>query len=338
MIRVGIIGATGYTGQETLKILLRHKHAKLTALTALPEECGRLGDIFPQLHGLFDVDVVPLELEKFCKQVDAVFCCLPHKVSMQFVPKFLQAGLKVVDFSADYRLRDVKVYQQYYAQHSDPDNIARAAFGLPELFRQQIRGKDLVANPGCYPTCAGLGLAALLDAGLIELEGIIVNAVSGVSGAGRKATLAFHFPEINENLFAYATGGVHRHSPEIDQICSEITGGAVKVLFQPHVASIDRGMLCTIYAKPREKLSSEQLLALYRQYYRDERFVRILDKPPMFKAVANSNFCDIHPTVCADGRTVIVFSAIDNLIKGAAGQAVQNLNIIYELDETEGLL
>jgi len=338
MLRMGIIGATGYTAQEALKIFLRHGRLQVTALTALPEQCGPLGQIFPALQGQIDLDVVPLDMADFCSKVDAAFCCLPHKVAMQFVPKLLQAGLKVIDFSADYRLRDVKVYKKYYTDHTDPANIKRAAFGLPELFRKDIPGKDLVANPGCYPTCAALGLAPLLADGLVEQQGIIVNAVTGVSGAGRNPSSAWHFPEMNENMFAYAPGGVHRHSPEIDQICSEVAGKPVKTLFQPHVAAVDRGILCTIYAKPSAKLTSKQLLELFGRYYKDEKFVRVLDRLPTVKAVANTNFCDVHPTISVDGQTVIVFSALDNLIKGASGQAVQNLNIICGFDETEGLL
>jgi len=338
MIRIGIIGATGYTGEETLKILLRHRQFKATALTALPEECGAVDEIFPRLQGLFDLPVKPLDLDTFCEQVDAVFCCLPHKVSMQFVPKLLEAGLKVVDFSADYRLRDVAVYRKFYAEHTDAKNIAQAAFGLPELFYDQIAGKCLVANPGCYPTSAALGVAPLLAEGLIDLEGIVVNAVTGVSGAGRKPSLAYHFPEMNENLFAYAAGGVHRHGPEIDQICSDVAGKTVKTLFQPHVVGIDRGILSTIYARASQPTSANDLLDLYRRYYQGKRFVRVLDRPPTVKAVANTNFCDVYPTLSADKRTVVVFSALDNLIKGASGQAVQNMNILYGIDQAEGLL
>ncbi|MFA5865363.1 MAG: N-acetyl-gamma-glutamyl-phosphate reductase [Phycisphaerae bacterium] len=338
MVNVGIIGATGYTGEEAIKILLRHGQAKLTALTALPEECGPIGDIFPSLRKRIDLKVEPLELDRFVKKVDVALCCLPHKVSMSLIPKMLSAGLKVIDFSADYRLRDLATYEKYYCKHTDVENLAKAAFGLPELFRSKIVGKQLVANPGCYPTGSSLALAPLLAEGLIELDTIISNAVTGVSGAGRKATLAYHLPEMNENMFPYAPGGVHRHSPEINQICGDVAGKPVKVLFQPHVGPFDRGILSSVYARPTKPLTKEKLGELYSKFYGSEIFVRILNSPPTIKAIARSNFCDIFPTISVDGRAVIIFSAIDNLIKGASGQAIQNLNIICGLPESEGLL
>jgi N-acetyl-gamma-glutamyl-phosphate reductase len=338
MVNVGIIGATGYTGEEAIKILLHHPHAKISALTALPEECGKIGDIFPSLRKLVGIDVKPLELDAFATQVDVALCCLPHKVSMSMVPKLLDAGLKVIDFSADYRLKDIPTYEKYYVKHTDPENLAKAAFGLPELFRSQIKGKSLIANPGCYPTCASLGLAPLLAEGLIENDNIIVNSVTGVSGAGRKASLTYHLPEMNENIFAYAAGGIHRHNPEINQICSQVAGKPTEVLFQPHVAAFDRGILSSIYARPAKTLTRAMLGELYTEYYKSEIFVRVLNVPPAVKAVARTNFCDIFPTISADGKTVIVFSAIDNLIKGASGQAIQNMNIICGFDESEGLL
>jgi len=336
MIRVAIIGATGYTASESLAILGRHGGAEATYLTALPEECGLLAEIFPQLRDRIDLDVEPLDLDKAADLADVVLCCLPHKVSMGFVPKLLDAGLKVVDFSADYRIRDVAVYEAYYkVEHTDQDNIRRAAFGLPELFRESIVGKDLVANPGCYPTCASLGLAPLVREGLIALDDIVVNTVSGVSGAGRKPGLAFHFPEMNENYFAYAVG-THRHMPEIEQILSDVVGQPVTVLFQPHVAPFTRGMLATVYANPTRTIPQDELDELYAEAYRDEVFVRLPGAPPQVAAVAGTNFCDVWATT-AKGK-LIAFSALDNLVKGAAGQAVQNMNIIFGLDETTGLL
>ncbi len=336
--RVGIIGASGYTGEEAIKILLRHKHAEITALTALPEECGAIENIFASLKDRININIEPLDMEQFAEKVDVVLCCLPHKVSMGFVPKLLEKGLKVIDFSADYRLKDASVYEKYYVKHTDKENIAKAAFGLPELFRSRIAGSQLVANPGCYPTGASLAIAPLLAKGIIETDNIIVSAVTGVSGAGRKPQLAFHFPEMNENLFPYAVGGVHRHSPEINQICSDVANQNVSVLFQPHVGSFDRGILSSVYCKPKTKISNADLLSLYNEFYKSEPFVRVLSSPPKVKAIARSNFCDVFPVVSADEKTIIAFSAIDNLIKGASGQAIQNMNIICEFEETEGLL
>ena len=337
VVRVGIIGATGYTGEEAIAILLRHRQATITALTALPEECGKVGDVFPSLRSRIDLPIEPLDLDKFAGQVDVALCCLPHKVSMGFVPKLLEAGVKVVDFSADYRLRNPATYEKYYAKHTDVANLSRAAFGLPELFRAGIKGKDLVANPGCYPTCAALGAAPLLKEGVIRTDLIIINAVTGVSGAGRKPSLAYHLPEMNENLFAYAVGGVHRHSPEIDQILSDVAARPVTALFQPHVVSIDRGILCTIYAEPLSDVTTKDLASMYQEFYQGEPFIRLLDAPPKLKSVARTNFCDVHPAVSADGSRIIVFSTLDNLVKGASGQAVQNMNIICGFDETEAL-
>ena len=336
MVRVAIIGATGYTAGESLRILLRHPQAEVTYLTALPGECGHVAEVFPFLKDRLDLQIEPVDLDKLCAQADVVLGCLPHRVSMSFVPKLLKAGLKVVDFSADYRLHDVALYERVYkVDHTDRDNIGQAAFGLPELFRASIKGAKLVANPGCYPTAAALGLAPLLRENLIASDDIVVNAVTGVSGAGRQPSRAFHYPEMNENVFAYAVGN-HRHTPEIEQILTDLVGRHVKVLFQPHVMSVDRGIAETIYCQPLEKVTPGQLAQLYETFYAREPFVRVLKAPPATKNVAFSNFCDVYATV-AQGK-VIVFSAIDNLIKGAAGQAIQNMNLICGLPETMGLL
>jgi N-acetyl-gamma-glutamyl-phosphate reductase len=336
MIRVAIIGATGYTAIESIKILLRHGQTEITYLTALPDECGPVGQIFPLLRDRLSLTVEPLDLAKLTDLADVVLCCLPHKVSMGFVPQLLGAGVKVVDFSADYRLRDVAVYEQFYGvKHTDRDNIAEAAYGLPELFRRQIRTQRLVANPGCYPTCAVLGLAPLVQEGLIRTDNIIVNAVTGVSGAGRKPTLAYHYPEINENGFAYAVGS-HRHMPEMEQVLTDLAAKPVTVLFQPHVVPLTRGMLTTIYADPVRSIGQAELDDLYRAAYNREPFVRLPGGPSQMAAVSDTNFCDVYAAV-AKGK-VVVFSAIDNLVKGAAGQAIQNLNLICGCDETTGLL
>lgn len=336
MIRTAIIGATGYTALDAINILLRHPQAKITYLTALPQECGPLVDVFPCLQGRLDLPIEPIDLDKLAGSADVALCCLPHRASMGFVPQLLNAGLKVVDFSADYRMHDVAVYERVYGvEHTDKDNIAQAAFGLPELFREKVVGAQLVANPGCYPTAAALALAPLLREGLIAPDDIIVNAVSGSTGAGRKAALAFHFPEMNENLFAYAVG-THRHQPEIEKILADFSGAPAGVLFQPHVASFDRGIAETIYCRPVQDTTAERLAALYAGFYKDEPFVRCLTRPPRVKDVAFTNFCDVFATTA--GGKIVVFAAIDNLVKGASGQAVQNMNIICNLPETMGLL
>ena len=335
MVRVAIIGATGYTGLEAIEILLRHSNAEVTYLTALAEECGHVEDIFGKLKGRCDMQIEPLDMNKLSEKADVALCCLPHKVSMSFVPKLLDAGVKVIDFSADYRIRDVSLYQEFYQEHTDQENLASAVYGLPELFREQIKGASLIANPGCFPTGASLAVAPLLKNKLIETDSIIVNSVTGASGAGKNPSSVFHFPNMNENIFAYGIG-VHRHMPEIEQVASDVAGEKVTLLFQPHVGPFDRGILSTVYSKPTDALTQEGLLDLYREFYKDEQFVNVLDASPKLKDVAGTNYCQVFPTI-AKGR-VICFSTIDNLIKGASGQAIQNMNIMFGLDETLGLI
>ena len=335
MIRAAIIGASGYTGAESIEIILRHPEAEVTYLTALPEECGRAGDVFGRLKGRCDMQIEPLDFGKLAQKADVALCCLPHKVSMSFVPKLLETGVKVIDFSADYRLKDVTVYEHFYqVKHTDTKNLPAAAFGLPELFREQIKGAKLVANPGCYPTGAILAIAPLLKNGLISSKSIIVNAVTGVSGAGRNPSLHFHFPNMNENLFAYAVGS-HRHMPEMEQIATQVAGEQVQLLFQPHVGPFDRGIFSTVYCEPEKKLDNQKLAKLYQTFYHSEPFVQVTGAPPAVKDVAGTNYCHVFATT-AKGK-IVCFSAIDNLVKGASGQAVQNMNIIFGLDETLGL-
>ena len=335
MIKVAIIGASGYTGAESIRILLRHSEAELTYLTALPEECGAVEDVFPQFKGRCPMQIEPLDLGKLSDSADVALCCLPHKVSMGFVPKLLDAGLKVIDFSADYRLKDVEVYEKYYVKHTDTENLKHAAFGLPELFREQIKGAKLVANPGCYPTGAALAIAPLLKEKIIETDSVIVNAVTGASGAGNKPSSKFHFPNMNENLFPYGVG-THRHMPEIEQIASDVAGTNVTVLFQPHVGPFDRGILSSVYCRPKEIIDNDRLTKLYNDFYAGEPFVQICKNPPAVKDVAGTNYCHIFPSL-VKGK-IASFSAIDNLVKGASGQAIQNMNIIFGLEETLGLL
>jgi N-acetyl-gamma-glutamyl-phosphate reductase len=334
MIRVAIIGAGGYTGVESIEILLRHPQAKLTYLTALPEECGHVADIYGQLRGRCDMQIEPLDMDKLAKLADVALCCLPHKVSMSFVPKLLATGVKVIDFSADYRIKDLALYEKYYEPHTDKENLAHAVYGLPELFRAKIKGAKLVANPGCYPTGASLALAPLLKNNLIKTAGIVVSSVTGVSGGGKKPSAGFHFPYMNENIYPYGVG-VHRHMPEIEQVASEVAGKPVELLFQPHVGPFDRGILSSVYCDPIATVSPDSLKNLYQTFYKGEPFVQILSAPPAVKNVAKSNYVHIFPTF-AKGK-VIIFSAIDNLIKGASGQAIQNMNIIFGIEETLGL-
>jgi N-acetyl-gamma-glutamyl-phosphate reductase len=335
MIRVAIIGASGYTGAESIRILFRHSEAELTYLTALPEECGPAEEVFPQFRGRCELPIEPLDLDKLAEKADVALCCLPHKVSMGFVPKLLAAGVKVIDFSADYRLKDVEVYEKYYqVEHTDTANLAKAAYGLPELFREEIRDVDLVANPGCFPTGAVLAIAPLLKEGLIETDSVIVSSVTGSSGAGKNPSNVFHFPNMNENLFPYGIG-VHRHMPEMEQIAGAVAGAGVQVLFQPHVGPLDRGILSSVYCRPKKEVKSERLGQLYNEFYKSEPFVQVCKGGPALKDVAGTNHCHVFPA--AVKGQIVAFSAIDNLVKGASGQAIQNMNLLFGLDEMLGL-
>jgi N-acetyl-gamma-glutamyl-phosphate reductase len=345
MIRVAIIGASGYTGAESIKILLAHSQAQLVYLTALPEECGAVEDVFPQFKGRCNLAIEPLDFGKLSGLADVALCCLPHKVSMGFVPKLLDMGLKVIDFSADYRIKDVSVYEKFYQKHTDTDNLAKAVYGLPELYREQIKSANLVANPGCFPTSAILAIAPLLKENLIETDSIIVNAVTGISGAGKNPSTKFHFPNMNENMFPYGIG-THRHLPEMEQIAGEIAGRDVQILFQPHAGPFDRGILSSVYCQPvrhserseeshKEKISNDQLAKLYNSFYTNEPFVQVCKDAPGVKDVAGTNYCQVFVT-CVKGM-IVCFSVIDNLVKGASGQAIQNMNIIFGLQESLGL-
>ncbi len=333
--RVAILGASGYTGLEIIRLLLRHPHAELTALGTRQAENPHVAEIHPQLTGQLDLRLEPLSTSELADRADCVFCCLPHAASAEAVAQLLEAGLRVVDLSADYRLRDVQVYEQWYGvQHPDAGRLATAVYGLPELYRAQIKTANLVANPGCYPTSAILALYPLLKAGDISPEGIIVDSKSGVSGAGRTPKPAFHFPECNESLAAYGVG-THRHMPEIDQLLSEAAGAPLEVLFTPHLIPMDRGILSTCYASVPTDVDTAKLMRTLRDFYAGEPFVDVVDHPPVTKHVVGTNRCHVTARVVR-GRAVVV-SVIDNLIKGASGAAVQNFNLMYGYKEITAL-
>jgi N-acetyl-gamma-glutamyl-phosphate reductase len=336
MIRVAILGASGYSAFELIKLLLRHPKAKITALTTRQSDAKHVGDVHPALAGRLDLRLENLSPAQIGERADAVFCCLPHGASAAAVVELLPVGKRIVDLSADYRLNDAAEYKKWYGvDHPDGARMAKTVYGLPELYREQIKTAQLVANPGCYPTSAILALAPLLKAGAISPEGIIIDSKSGVSGGGREPKPAFHYPECNESVSAYGVG-THRHMPEIDQVLSDAAGSAVQVIFTPHLIPMDRGILSTCYAKPNRELSADAALAILRDYYKDEPFVRISETLPTTKQVSHSNFCDITVRVVR-GRIVLV-SAIDNLIKGASGAAVQNFNLMHGIPETTALL
>jgi N-acetyl-gamma-glutamyl-phosphate reductase len=335
MIRVAIIGATGYTALELIKILLRHPEVEITALTSRSEGNPHVASVHPQLAGRMDLNMADLAPAEIAARADFAFSCLPHGVTSSLVPKLLDAGMRVVDLSADYRLNSPESYLQWYDQkHADGDRLGKVVYGLPELFREQIRGAQLVANPGCYPTSAILPLAPLVKGGLVAPREIIVDSKSGVSGAGRTPKLTTHFPECNESISAYNVGR-HRHTPEIEQVLSRASGQAVEVIFTPHLVPMDRGILSTIYSQPLTELSEERALDAIRKFYSNEPFVRVVNHLPGSKDTRDTNFCDI--TVRVVRGRLITISCLDNLIKGASGAAVQNFNLMHGFAETTAL-
>ena len=336
MTTVAVLGATGYTALEAIKILLRHPHARIVAVTSRQEGSPPISTVHPSLVGRLDLPLEDLEPEVVGSRAECVFSCLPHAASAEILPRVLAAGAKVVDFSADYRLDDPDTYREWYGhEHPDPARLGRTVYGLPELFRERIVGADLVANPGCYSTSAILPLAPLFKADLCETGDLIIDSKSGVSGAGRSPKLMTHFPECNESLSAYNVGR-HRHTPEIEQIVARHAGVRPSVIFTPQLAPMDRGILSTIYVKPSRPVTEAEVLALLRAAYARERFVRVVDHLPGTKDTVGTNFCDITARVVR-GR-ILLISCLDNLVKGAAGAAVQNFNVLFGLPETAGLL
>ncbi len=335
MTRIAILGATGYTALELIKILLRHPEAEIEAVTSRQEGQPPIGMIHPSLTGRLDLRLEDLSPAEVAARADCVFSCLPHGASAAVIPSFLDAGAKVVDFSADYRLNDPEVYAQWYNQkHADPGRLGKVAYGLPELFRQQIIESQLVANPGCYSTSAILALAPLLKAGLIDPKSIIIDSKSGVSGAGRTPKMTTHYAECNESISAYNVGR-HRHTPEIEQILSTAAGTGVEVIFTPHLVPMDRGILTTTYSQPIKEISEEKAMQVMRDFYDAEPFIRVVDHFPGTKDSMGTNFCDI--TVRVVRGRVLTISCLDNLVKGASGAAVQNFNLMFGYPETTAL-
>jgi len=335
-IRVILVGGSGYAGFEAVRWLLRHPAAELVGVYGPANELGAMEQFYPLLSKMTDLSQELFAPAKAAAAGAALaMLCVPHKVAMSYVPVLRQAGLRVIDWSADYRIKNAAVYEKFYVPHTDPEGLAEAVYGLPEYYREQIKKADLIANPGCYPTCAALAVVPILKAGLIDPRGIVVNAISGISGAGRTPSLKNHFPERNENFEPYGVG-THRHMPEMEQVISDLAGKETTILFQPHLCPMDRGMLASIYAEPIGDVSEQQLTDVLQKAYADAPFVRVrTDVLPATKYVSGTNFCDVAARL-AKGK-VILFSALDNVIKGASGQAIQNMNLMFGLDETTGL-
>src|SRR5574341_335012 len=338
-LNIAIVGSSGYTGGELMRILLNHPRVTVTAITSEKSAGKPITSIFPHLAGLTSLVCEPLDPDAVAKKADLVFLALPHVTAQEAAFRFRALGKKVVDLSADYRIADPAVYEKWYEHtHQYPELLKSAVYGLPELHREKIKKASLVANPGCYPTGAILGLAPLLGKGAVDPQSIIIDSQSGVSGAGRSPSLAHHYPEVNEGFMAYKIG-THRHTPEIEQELSLIAGGQVTVSFTPHLVPMNRGILTTIYAKLSSMADAGEVRALFQAHFRNEPFVRVLaaGQFPNVRNVRGSNFCDIGVTVDPRTGRAVVVTAIDNLVKGASGQAIQNMNLMMAFEETEGL-
>lgn len=338
MLRVAIVGATGYTGMELLRILLYHPLVRVSALTSRKYEGQPIDRIFPALKASIDLVCEPLNFDRIAEKSDFIFTAVPHKTAMEVVPQFHRREKQVVDLSADFRFRDPRVYEQWYQPHGCETLLREAVYGLPELHREAIRKARIVGNPGCYPIGAILAVAPLVKERLVDLSQIVIDAKSGASGAGRDPSLATLYCEVNEGLKAYNVLE-HRHGPEIEQELTHLAQEPVRIIFVPHLIPMDRGILSTIYVRLNQRQDTESLLAIFSNFYAGEFFVRLCPEGqyPNVSDVRGSNFCDIGLKVADDGQRAVIVCAIDNLVKGASGQAVQNMNLMCGFLENQGL-
>lgn len=334
--KVAVLGASGYTGSDLLRLLLVHPNVEITHLTAEKHAGKMISDVFPHLKGFLDLELKPLKPKSIPKDLDIVFAALPHGTSAKVIKELYERDIKIIDLGADFRLSN-KNYKKWYGEHPCPELIKKAVYGITELNRHKVKKAKLVANPGCYPTSSILGLAPLLINKIADHASIIIDSKSGVSGAGRSPSLDYHYSEVNEGMKAYKVGE-HRHMPEIEEALSNYSGLKVIVSFTPHLIPMDRGILSTIYVNLNKSLTTKKLIDIYNEHYKDERFVRISPENvyPSTNQVRGSNYCDIGVKVNSNNTAVIV-SVIDNLVKGASGQAVQNMNVMMGYEETTGL-
>ncbi len=338
-LKITVVGANGYTGGEMVRLLAGHPSVEIAALTSRQFAGKNIVEVFPALRGILDVPLVELDIGEIAEKCDAVFLAIPHTQAMPIVADLVKEGARVVDYSADFRLKDPNTYEKWYGTaHSEPALLEKSVYGLPELHGEAIRKAQLVALPGCYPTAALLALAPAIRHKLIDINDIVINSMSGVSGAGQRPTQNTHFSEIADNLRAYGITS-HRHTPEIEQELSLLAEGAVNVVFTPHLVPANRGILSTITARAASEASVEKLVEIYDEFYKDAPFVRICEPGsyPELRFVRGSNFCDIGLAFEPRTRKFIAISTIDNLCKGAAGQAVQCMNIMFGLPERTGL-
>lgn len=338
MIRVGVVGATGYAGAELIRILSGHSDVELTCITSRQHAGERFDAIYPSMKGWVDLVCEPYEPARVADSADLVFTALPHKLPMALVPDLLKNNVKVIDLSADFRFKDVQTYETHYQHHTAPQLAEKAVYGLSEVYTEEIKNAELIGNPGCYPTSVLLPLVPLIEADLIDTALLIADAKSGVSGAGRGATLTTHFCQVNESFKAYKVGG-HRHAPEMEAILSEKAGKTVPLTFVPHLVPMSRGMQTTIYTRTNKGVEHGDIEQCLKSFYNGRPFVRIYgDTPADSLNVKGTNCCDIGFFCDASRDRLILTSAIDNLVKGAAGQAVQNMNIMMGLGEAAGLM
>lgn len=337
-IRASIIGVTGYTGYELVKLLLRHPNVSCSHLVSRQEPQPVFSEIFPQMRGLCDMQCSAMDQARLCSESDLIFFALPHTVTMGILPQFMKKGVKLIDLSADYRLDDENTYKDAYkTRHTDSAHLKDFVYGLPEVNRTAIARADYIANPGCFPTGVLIALKPFLENRLIATDSIIIDSKTGVSGGGRTPKPAFHYPEMNENLLAYKVAQ-HQHEPEIEQELSGIAGERVDVLFVPHLVPMTRGIYNTMYTTLRTDTSEKALHGVLANAFADSMFVRVmpLGETPQIKHVVHSNFCDVG--LKKKGKNLILMSCIDNLVKGAGGQAVQNMNLMFGFDEGAGLI
>ena len=337
-MQVGIINGTSYFGLDLIRLLSVHPETEIAAITARSHAGDRFGDVFPHVAGLAcGSRLSRMRLTETIEAgVDIVFSCLPHAASAEALLPFIEQGVPVIDVSADFRLKDLAVYEKWYGvPHPAPRLLDGAVYGLTEIHRDEISQTKIVGNPGCYPTAAILALAPAVAEGFVE-HSFIVDAKSGISGGGRSLRLDNHYSEVNESVHAYAVGG-HRHVPEMVQELSAIAGTAVSVTFVPHLVPMTRGILATCYATLKESVTQAQLVDLYQSAYANDPFVLVTDAPPRTKWTYSSNYCALNATLNETGDVVIVTAALDNLVKGAAGEALQNANVMMGIEETTGL-
>ena len=339
MIRVGIIGATGYAGAELVKILSAHPDVELTSVTSRQFAGAPFADAFPFMKNRTDLVCENFDVDSFCKKTDVVFTALPHKLPLSIVPELIEKGKRVIDLSADFRFSDVSAYEAAYQPHTAKELLKKAVYGLCEVYGDAISKTDLVGNPGCYPTTVLLPLVPLLKNNMIETDQIIADSKSGVSGAGRSVSLTTHYCEVNEGFKAYKVEG-HRHRPEMEEVLSRESGQKINLTFVPHLLPLNRGMLTTLYTTVKPGFRADDFRDCLKSFYDGRYFIRIFPdhtQLPDIRYVQNTNFCDIGFHLHPESGRLIIVSAIDNLVKGASGQAVQNMNIMLGFDETTGL-